>query len=186
MQDHSPDLFEELPQGQSPDVLWIGCADSRVPPSQIVDCEPGELFVHRNVANLVHEEDPNGLSVLQYAVDELAVSHVIVCGHYRCGGVRAVLSGATTGWLDDWLQPLRTALDDTLGTNALDGLDDQERWDRFCEANVAAQVRKLARTSIVQDAWGRGQELAIHGWIYRLDDGRIRDLEVGVDATTFA
>lgn len=185
-QERSPDIFRALAQGQSPDVLWIGCADSRVPPTQIVDGEAGDLFVHRNVANLVHPSDANGMSVVQYAVDELEVSHIIVCGHTRCGGVQAVLSDATEGWLDDWLQPLRTDLEEVLAPGELDGLDEQDRWDRCCEANVQAQVQKLAQTDTVQQAWARGQTLSVHGWLYELGQGRIRDLDTTLAATDFA
>lgn len=184
MQAQFPALFDNLAEGQSPDVLWIGCADSRVPATQIVDCNPGELFVHRNIANLVNESDHNGMSVLQYAVDSLGVSHVIVCGHYGCGGVRAALDNAGEGPLWDWLQPLRTLLN--RHADELEGLDDAARWDRGCELNVEAQVQTVARTSPVQRAWKDGEDLRIHGWIYRLENGRIRDLDVSVDAETFA
>lgn len=184
MQAQSPELFDELAEGQSPNVLWIGCADSRVPATQIVDCEPGDLFVHRNVANLIDASDSNGMSVLQYAVASLGVDHVVVCGHYGCGGVRAALDEAGEGPLRDWLGSLRTLLDQH--TDALENLDDAARWERSCELNVEAQVQAIAQTDPVQRAWAEGQDLAIHGWIYRLSDGRIRDLEVTVDAATFA
>jgi len=184
MQAQSPALFDELSEGQSPDVLWIGCADSRVPANQIVDCEPGELFVHRNVANLIDESDTNGMSVLQYAVGSLGVDHVIVCGHYGCGGVRAALDGVGEGPLRDWLRPLRALLHQH--ADKLEGLDNAARWDRGCELNVEAQVQNIAQTTPVQQAWEAGQDLTIHGWIYQLDDGRIRDLNVSVDAATFA
>lgn len=180
----SPRLFDDLAEGQSPDVFWIGCADSRVPANQIVDCDPGDLFVHRNVANVVAESDLNGMSVLQYAVEALEVPHIIVCGHYGCGGVRAVLSGETEGVLGRWLQPLHALV----GRHAedLEALDDQVRWDRCCELNVKAQVQRIAQTPLVQRAWERGQDLSVHGWIYQLEDGRIQDLDVRVDGTTFA
>lgn len=184
VQKHSPQLFDDLARGQSPDVLWIGCADSRVPASQIVDCDPGELFVHRNVANVVNEWDSNGMSVLQYAVNALEVSHVIVCGHYGCGGVRAVLTDSTEGALRDWLRPLQHLVHQH--ADELEGLEDRECWDRCCELNVKAQVQNIADAEVVQRGWEEGQDLAIHGWIYRLEDGRIQDLDVGVDATTFA
>lgn len=184
VQAESPTLFSDLAQGQSPDVLWIGCADSRVPASQVVDCEPGDLFVHRNVANLVQESDPNGMSVLQYAVESLEVAHVIVCGHYGCGGVRATLDDAAEGPLRDWLHPLRSHLQQHAGE--LEGLDASERWDRGCELNVEAQVQNVAHAAPVRRAWEEGRDLAVHGWIYRLEDGRIRDLDVSVDAATFA
>lgn len=180
----SPTLFNDLAEGQSPEVLWIGCADSRVPANQIVDCDPGDLFVHRNVANLVRESDLNGTSVLQYAVRALEVSHVLVCGHYGCGGVRAVLTDSTEGRLGDWLQPLEHLM--RRHADELEGLDDRERWDRCCELNVKAQVQNIARTALVQEAWEEGRDLAIHGWIFQLENGRIRDLNVSVDANTFA
>lgn len=184
MQATSPALFDDLAQGQSPDVLWIGCADSRVPASQVVDCDPGELFVHRNVANLVNEWDSNGMSVLQYAVNALEVSHVIVCGHHNCGGVRAVLTDSAEGALRDWLRPLQHLLHQH--ADELEGLDDQERWDRGCELNVKAQVQNIAQADVVRRGWEEDQDLTIHGWIYQLEDGRIRDLGVSVNATSFA
>lgn len=183
-QERAPELFEALAQGQSPRVLWIGCADSRVPPEQIVDAEPGTLFVHRNVANVVDASDPNGMSVLQYAVESLEVDHIVVCGHYSCGGVRAALFGSTDGALEDWLAPVRALA--RRRTDELEDLDDQARWDRGCELNVEAQVQRVARTSVVQDAWERGQAFTVHGWIYQLSDGRLQDLDVSVDGSTFA
>lgn len=180
----SPHLFDDLVEGQSPDVLWIGCADSRVPANQVVDCEPGDLFVHRNVANVVSENDPNGMSVLKYAVDVLRVPHIIVCGHYGCGGVRAVLNDETEGVLGHWLQPLRELV--RRHADELSDLDEQARWDRCCELNVEAQVRRIAQTSFVQAAGAEGQALSIHGWIYQLENGCIQDLDVTLDATTFA
>lgn len=174
-----PDLFDHLVQGQAPEVLWIGCADSRVPATQIVDCGPGDLFIHRNVANLVGESDGNGMSVLHYAVEALEVPHIVVCGHYGCGGIRAALQGTEDDVIADWLQPVRTLIQDH--AHALDGLDEQTRWDRCCELNVEAQVRRLAHTQVVQRAWERGRSLAIHGWIYQLADGYIQDLDVTID-----
>lgn len=182
MQAESPALFSDLTEGQSPDVLWIGCADSRVPPTQVVDEGPGDLFVHRNVANVVDEGDPNSMSVVKYAVEALEVSHIIVCGHYRCGGVQAVLEDDTPGVLGEWLAPVRTVVDRHADT--LDSLDEQARWDRSCELNVEAQVQRIAQTSVVQQAWARGQDLALHGWIYQLSDGRLRDLNVEVTAAS--
>ena len=184
VQAESPNLFDDLAGGQSPDVLWIGCADSRVPATQVVDGAPGDLFVHRNVANLIDESDHNGMSVLQYAVESLGVGHVIVCGHYGCGGVRAALDDAGDGPLRDWLRPLRDLLHQH--ADELEGLDDAARWNRGCELNVEAQVQRIARTTPVQRAWENGQDLTIYGWIYQLDNGRIRDLDVSIDATTFA
>lgn len=178
VQSEQPALFDTLAQGQAPEVLWIGCADSRVPASQVLGCAPGDLFVHRNVANLVDESDPNGMSVLHYAVEALSVPHIVVCGHYGCGGIQAALEGTDGGVLADWLQPVQ----DLISHNAdvLEGLDDRTRWDRCCELNVGAQVHRIARTPVVQEAWARGQDLTIHGWIYQLKDGHVRDLDVSV------
>ena len=170
-----PDYFHRLARQQAPDFLWIGCSDSRVPANDIVGLDPGELFVHRNVANLVVPSDMNLLSVLQYAVEILRVSHVIVCGHYGCGGVRAALGRTELGLIDNWLQPLKQL---TLDHRAeLEALDQAARVDRLCELNVAAQVRNVAATSIIQDAWARDQAVAVHGWIYALEDGHLRDLD---------
>jgi carbonic anhydrase len=171
----SPGFFARLSAQQSPEFLWIGCSDSRVPANEIVGLLPGELFVHRNVANLVVHTDLNCLSVLQYAVDVLRVKHVIVCGHYGCGGVRAALNRDRFGLIDNWLRHVQDVAEQhqhLLG--AIDGFD--ARASRLCELNVIEQVRHVCQTSIVQEAWGRGQALAIHGWIYGLHDGRLRDL----------
>jgi carbonic anhydrase len=176
-----PQFFERLLQQQSPEFLWIGCSDSRVPANEIVGLAPGELFVHRNVANVVVHTDLNCLSVLQYAVDVLGVRHVIVCGHYGCGGVGAALEGARHGLVDNWLQHVRHVAQAHAERLArLDGPG--ERHEVLCELNVARQVRNVCETTIVQDAWRRGQALAVHGWIYSLEDGLLRDLEVCVAA----
>ena len=172
-----PQFFEKLARQQTPEYLWIGCSDSRVPANEIVGLLPGEMFVHRNVANVVVHTDLNCLSVLQYAVDVLRVRHVIVCGHYGCGGVRAALEGTRHGLVDNWLQHVR----DVHHTHRrrLAALDDpDERHAVLCELNVAEQVRNVCETTIVRDAWQRGQALAIHGWIYRIEDGRLRDLDL--------
>lgn len=179
MQTEQPDLFDNLVQGQAPEVLWIGCADSRVPATQVVNAGPGDLFVHRNVANLVVESDPNSMSVLHYAVEALEVPHIIVCGHYGCGGVQAALQGVEDDVLAQWLQPLRDLIQDRADT--LDRFEEEARWDRCCELNVEAQVRRLARTPVVQQAWERGQDLVIHGWVYQLEDGQIQNLDVSID-----
>ena len=174
-----PGFFSRLAHIQRPDLLWIGCSDSRVPANEIVGLAPGELFVHRNVANVVPETDLNALAVLEYAVNSLGVRHVVVCGHYHCGGVKAALEGHQAGAVALWLQPLRNLADrhrDELGALA----SDDARWDRLCELNVAAQVRAVARTEIVETVWARGADLAVHGWIYDLEDGLLRDLEVTV------
>ena len=175
--DEQPDFFERLREQQSPEFLWIGCADSRVPANEIVGLLPGELFVHRNVANLVVHTDLNCLSVVQYAVDVLRVRHVIVCGHYGCGGVRAALARDRFGLIDNWLRHVQDVIEQH--QSALDSLETPaSRFDRLCELNVVEQARHVCQTSIVQDAWGRGQTLTVHGWIYGLHDGLLRDLRV--------
>ncbi len=175
-----PQCFQRLCAIQRPDHLWIGCADSRVPANEIVGLAPGELFVHRNIANLAPEDDPNCQAVLQYAVDVLGVKHVIVCGHYRCGGVQAAFGPPLPEPLEGWVAPIRAL---ALARRAdLERLPDPEaRWRALCEWNVMAQVRSLRSQAIVQDAWERGRKLALHGWIYDLRDGLLRDLEVSVD-----
>jgi len=174
-----PEFFARLRDLQRPDLLWIGCSDSRVPANDIVGLAPGELFVHRNVANVVPVTDLNAMAVIEYAVSSLGVRHIIVCGHYRCGGVRAALEGHQAGAVALWLQPLRLLAQDH--RDELDVLpSDEARWDRLCELNVAAQVGAVARSEVVQTAWERGAELAVHGWIYDLADGLLRDLEVTV------
>ncbi len=178
-----PEFFTRLMSIQRPDYLWIGCADSRVPANTIVGLRSGELFVHRNVANIVHRYDPNCLAVLQYAVDVLQVKHVIVCGHYRCGGVQTALGPSVEQPLESWISPLRV-----LAATHADELaalaDADERWHRLCQLNVAAQVESLVGTPTVQAAWARGQALTIHGWIYALSDGLLEDLGVTEDGTT--
>jgi carbonic anhydrase len=172
-----PDFFNTLSQQQTPEYLWIGCSDSRVPANEIVGMMPGELFVHRNVANVVVHTDLNCLSVIQYAVDVLRVKHVIVCGHYGCGGVRAALHNSTHGLIDNWLRHVQDVKHQHEAMLAALGNDD-ERLRKLCELNVIEQVLNVSRTSIVQNAWERGQELAVHGWIYGLEDGLLRELEI--------
>lgn len=170
-----PDFFERLSRIQSPEYLWIGCSDSRVPANQITGLAPGEVFVHRNVANVVVHADLNCLSVLQFAVDVLKVKHVIVCGHYGCGGVGAALDNAKLGLIDNWLRHVQDV--GQKHRDAIAALDSREkRLDRLCELNVIEQVMNVAQTTVVQDAWARGQALAVHGWIYSLKDGLLRDL----------
>ncbi len=174
-----PDFFTRLSHQQSPEYLWIGCSDSRVPANEIVDLLPGELFVHRNVANLVVHTDLNCLSVLQYAVDVLKVRHVIVCGHYGCGGVRAALDQAKLGLIDNWLRHVQDV--HALHRDEVEAAgSDEARFRRLCELNVFAQARHVSETTIVRDAWARGQTLAIHAWIYGLEDGLLRDLDFSV------
>jgi carbonic anhydrase len=174
-----PDFFAALADRQSPRYLWIGCSDSRVPANQIVGLDPGEVFVHRNVANVVVHTDLNCLSVLQYAVDVLEVEHVIVCGHYGCGGVGAALEGARHGLIDNWLRHVGDVAEKHAAELA--SLDDDRRLERMCELNVVEQVANVCQTTIVEDAWARGQELTVHGLIYSLEDGLLRDLDVSSD-----
>jgi len=177
-----PDFFTALAKQQSPKFLWIGCSDSRVPANQLVGMIPGEMFVHRNVANVVVHTDFNCLSVMQYAVDVLKVEHIIVCGHHSCGGVKAAMENSQLGLIDNWLRHVQDVIREH--EPALKEIDDEtKRLDRLCEFNVIEQVKNVARTTIVQGAWQRGQELAVHGWIYGLEDGLLRDLEVSVDST---
>jgi carbonic anhydrase len=181
MRAQDPAFFERLTAIQRPDILWIGCSDSRVPANQITGHQPGELFVHRNVANVVVHTDLNCLSVTQFAVDLLRVRHIIVCGHYGCSGVKAALEGERHGLIDNWLRHVEDVRD--AHAAALAALpDDQARWDRMCELNVVEQVLHVSQTTVLRDAWERGQEITVHGWIYSLQDGRIRDLGVSADS----
>jgi carbonic anhydrase len=175
-----PRFFERLAGQQAPEYLWIGCADSRVPANEIVGLLPGELFVHRNVANVVVHSDLNCLSVLQFAVDRLRVRHVVVTGHYGCGGVKAALEDERHGLVDNWLRHVQDVRQQHAG--ALAALPEGERLDRLCELNVIEQVYNVARTTVVQDAWARGQPLTVRGWIYGLEDGRLHDLDACVDS----
>lgn len=176
-----PDFFPRLSRQQRPDYLWIGCADSRVPANEIVGLPPGEVFVHRNVANLVVHTDLNCLSVMQFAIDVLKVSHVIVCGHYRCGGVHAAFARERVGLCDNWLRHVQDV--HQRHERLLAGIADRaSAVDRLCELNVIDQVLNVCQTTIVRDAWDRGQPMSIHGWIYGLHDGLLRDLDCTVNA----
>lgn len=172
-----PDFFLKLSQQQFPTYLWIGCSDSRVPANQIVGLMPGELFVHRNVANLVVHTDLNCLSVMQFAVDILKVRHIIVCGHYGCSGVQAALRNARLGLSDNWLRHLQDVRQKH-EQNLLSLSDESQTSDRLCELNVIEQVVNVCQTTIAIEAWERGQELAVHGWVYGLKDGLLRDLNI--------
>jgi len=172
-----PGFFKRLAEQQSPRYMWIGCADSRVPANEIVGLLPGEIFVHRNVANVVVHTDLNCLSVLQYAVDVLKVEHVIVCGHYGCGGVQAAWSDASLGLIDNWLRHVKDVAE-KYSTDLAAKPNDETRMDRLCELNVIEQVLHVCRTTIVLDAWARGQPLTVHGWVYRLQSGLLK--EVGI------
>jgi carbonic anhydrase len=186
--ERDPEFFAKLARQQNPDFLWIGCSDSRVPANQIIGVAPGEVFVHRNIANIVVHSDFNCLSVIEYAVSVLKVKHIIVCGHYGCGGVKAANENHHLGLIDNWLRHIRdvrqkhTVLLEALETDTL-------RLDRLCELNVVEQVHNVCHTSVVQGAWEKGQSLAVHGWIYRIQDGLIDDLNVtteGLDKIAMA
>lgn len=177
MTQHDPNYFLDLAKGQTPEYLWIGCSDSRVPANEITGTKPGEMFVHRNIANMVIHNDLNLLSVLAYAVDVLKVKHVIVCGHYGCGGVEAAMGNKQFGLIDNWLRNIKEVY--RTHTEELDAIEDRkERLRRFVELNVVEQVLDLGKTTIVQNAWQRDQPLHIHGWVYDIADGVVKDLGV--------
>ncbi|RYD66629.1 MAG: carbonate dehydratase [Verrucomicrobiaceae bacterium] len=175
-----PDFFTTLAQQQSPQYLWIGCSDSRVPANQIIGLLPGEVFVHRNVANVVVHTDLNCLSVMQFAVDVLKVKHILVVGHYGCGGVNAALHSQRLGLIDNWLRHIQDVRQKH--AERLECVPDDRRADRLCELNVIEQVVNVCQTTIVQEAWERGQELSVHGWVYALHDGLIRNMEISVES----
>jgi carbonic anhydrase len=174
IKEKNPDFFKNLAAQQNPEYLWIGCSDSRVPANQIVDLQPGEVFVHRNIANVVVHTDLNCLSVIHYAVEVLKVKHIIVCGHYGCGGVKAALENIDHGLIDNWLGHVKDV--GRLHSEKMEGLNEQQRLDMLCELNVREQVNNVRNTSIVQKAWHQGQELSVHGWIYNIENGLLRDL----------
>ena len=174
-----PQFFKRLEAQQGPQYLWIGCSDSRVPANEIVGLDPGELFVHRNVANLAPPQDANYLSVLQFAVDVIKVRHIIVVGHYGCGGIAAAVDGKRRGLVDHWLHPIREVHDDH-HDELMAIPDEKKRLDRLCELNVKRQVKNVASDVFVQDAWARGQQLSVHGWVYSLGTGLVNDLNVTV------
>ncbi|MGK0383325.1 MAG: carbonic anhydrase [Bacteroidia bacterium] len=172
-----PEFFKKLANGQQPPVLWIGCADSRVPANEIIGAQPGEVFVHRNIANMVVPSDLNMLSVLDYAVNVLKVSHIIVCGHYGCGGVKAAMTNSSYGIIDNWIRHIKDVY--RFHQEELELMEDEEaKFNRFVELNVREQVHDLAKTAIVQNAWNNGQALHLHGWVYGVGSGIIKDLEV--------
>ena len=172
-------FFKRLEDQQAPEYMWIGCSDSRVPANQIVNLDPGQLFVHRNVANLASPQDANYLSVLQFAVDVIKVKHIIVVGHYGCGGIAAAVDGRRRGLVDRWLHPIREVF--TANRDALEKIADQRaRLDRLCELNVMRQVENVSSDLFVQDAWVRGQTLSVHGWVYSLGNGLVTDLNVTI------
>lgn len=182
MTDKNPDFFNHLSKQQTPDYLWIGCADSRVPANQVVDLEPGEVFVHRNIANVVVHSDLNCLSVLQFAIEVLKVKHVIVCGHYGCGGVKAAIDGEKHGLIDNWLGHIRDVY--RLHKTEIDQQPtEQAKIDLLCEKNVIEQVTNVCHTTIVKDAWNANQDLSIHGWIYSIDNGLLKALDTEISNT---
>ena len=177
--ERDPEFFERLSRGQQPPLLWIGCADSRVPANEIIGAEPGEVFVHRNIANMVIHTDMSMLSVLDYAVNVLKVKHIIVCGHYGCGGIKAALGNQHYGLIDNWIRHIKDVY--RFHQVELNKIEDEEkRFNRFVEVNVMEQVLDLAKTSIVQSAWEKNQPLEIHGWVYDIHDGIIDDLKVSI------
>ncbi len=172
-----PDFFDQLSKQQNPEYLWIGCSDSRVPANEIINLPPGEVFVHRNIANVVVHTDLNCLSVIQYAVEVLKVKHIIVCGHYDCGGVTAAMEKKQHGLIDNWLRHIRDVY--RFHAKELDGIEDfEKRKDRLCELNVVEQVENICNTTIVKNAWQSNQLLSVHGWIFHLKDGLLQDLDV--------
>ena len=180
--DMDPDFFYKLSQGQSPQVLWIGCSDSRVPANEITRTKPGDIFVHRNIANMVVHTDMNMLSVLDYAVNVLHVRHVIVCGHYGCGGVKAAMGSGQHGLIDNWLRTIKDVY--RIHAKELDSIkDEDERFNRFVELNVAEQVFDLSKTSIIQNAWKKRNGPYVHGWVYELGTGIIKDLKISMSST---
>ena len=179
IKDKDPEFFTNLSRQQTPEYLWIGCSDSRVPANQIVNLMPGEIFVHRNIANIVIHTDLNCLSVIQYAVEVLRVKHIIVCGHYGCGGIRAAMDNKARGLIDNWLRSIKDIYHHN--QSKLDNIkNESERFDLLCELNVIEQVANVSHIGIVQKAWAEGRELSVHGWIYRITDGILKDLDVCV------
>lgn len=181
IREDNPEFFEKLSKGQNPDYLWIGCSDSRVPATQIVGLKPGDIFVHRNIANVVSHSDLNSQSVIQYAVSVLKVKHIIVCGHYGCGGVKAAYDNPELGLIDNWLCHIREHFDSHL-QNLEEINSEEEKMNRLCEINVRAQVQNVAQSPFVQKAWKSNQELSIHGLIFSLKEGRLNDLDLHVSS----
>lgn len=176
LKEKDPDFFYNLAKQQAPQYLWIGCSDSRVPANQIVNLKPGEVFVHRNIANVVVHTDLNCLSVMQFAVEVLRVKHIIVCGHYGCGGIKAAVEDQDHGLIDNWLRHIRDV--GRFHAEKLDGLPQNEKIDRLCELNVIEQVKNVSNTTIVKNAWKNNKELSVHGWIYNIENGILKDLEM--------
>jgi carbonic anhydrase len=180
VKEKNPDFFSQLSKQQAPEYLWIGCSDSRVPANQIVRLPPGAVFVHRNIANVVVHTDLNCLSVIQYAVDILKVKHIVVCGHYGCGGIKASMEKIEHGLIDNWLRHVKDV--SRFNAKKLEGLEDEEKVDRLCELNIIEQVRNVSNTTIVKRAWKAGSELSVHGWIYSIENGILKDLDTSVSS----
>ncbi len=181
IREKDPDFFSLLSKQQSPEYLWIGCSDSRVPANQIVNLPPGEVFVHRNIANLVIHTDLNCLSVIQFAVEVLNVKHIIVCGHYGCGGIKAAMEDKEHGLIDNWLAHIKDI--SRLNADKLRGLNQHKRFDLLCELNVKEQVANVCNTTVVQKAWKKGVALSVHGWIYNIEDGILKDLDTCITSS---
>ena len=175
IKEYNPEFFSQLSKQQTPEYLWIGCSDSRVPANQIVDLPPGKVFVHRNIANVVVHTDLNCLSVMQFAVEVLKVKHIIVCGHYGCGGIKASMENVEHGLIDNWLRHIKDV--NRFNAEKLNGLKLDEKLDLLCELNVIEQVTNVCNTTIVQNAWNNGTELSIHGWVYSIEDGILKDID---------
>ena len=180
IKEKDPDFFAQLSKQQAPEYLWIGCSDSRVPANQIVALPPGEVFVHRNIANVVVHTDLNCLSVIQFAVDVLKVKHIVVCGHYGCGGIKAAMNNEEHGLIDNWLRHIKDV--DRFHTEELDALEHHDRLNRLCELNVLEQAANVCNTSVVQNAWKNGADLSVHAWIYSITNGLLRDLNLSVSS----
>jgi carbonic anhydrase len=176
----NPDFFSQLSRQQAPEYLWIGCSDSRVPANEIVKLPPGEVFVHRNIANLVVHTDLNCLSVIQYAVDVLRVKHIIVCGHYGCGGIKAAMENQQHGLIDNWLRHIKDVY--RFNAEKLSGLNSDKKLDLLCELNVMEQVINVCNSTIVQNAWEKGAELSVHGWVYSIEDGILKNLQTSISS----
>lgn len=181
IKEKNPEFFSQLSKQQAPEYLWIGCSDSRVPANQIVNLPPGEVFVHRNIANVVVHTDLNCLSVIQYSVEVLKVKHIIVCGHYGCGGIKAALEPEDHGLIDNWLRHVKDV--SRFNADKLSGLDADKKLDLLCELNVVEQVTNVCNSTIVKNAWKNGVELAVHGWIYSIEDGILKDLDTSVSSS---
>ena len=181
IKDKDPEFFTQLSKQQAPEYLWIGCSDSRVPANQIVALPPGEIFVHRNIANVAVHSDLNCLSVIQFAVDALKVKHIVVCGHYGCGGIKAAMGDQENGLIDNWLGHIKDV--SRFHAEELDQLDDHARFNRLCELNVLEQATNVCNSSVVQSAWKNGADLSVHAWIYSIEDGLLKDLNLSVSSS---